>query len=133
MKRPNDHQEHADLFGNGPNAATFVATRERRVISPFSPNGGESRSEIAVNFLESLSIPEDPSAGNLVKLAPFQKQFVAGAMGDTITAAILSIGRGNAKTALSAGIALGALIGVWDDQPRDSDCGTDAGSGPGGA
>lgn len=32
--------------------------------------------------------------------------------------ALLSIGRGNAKTALAAGIALGSLMGVWDDQPR---------------
>ncbi|WP_229726005.1 terminase TerL endonuclease subunit [Frigidibacter albus] len=37
-------------------------------------------------------------------------------MADGIAAAVLSIGRGNAKTALSAGIALGALLGVWDDQ-----------------
>ncbi len=39
-------------------------------------------------------------------------------MGEGITAAILSIGRGNAKTALSAGLALGGLVGVWDRQPR---------------
>ncbi len=32
--------------------------------------------------------------------------------------AALSIGRGNAKTALSAGLALGALVGEWDHQPR---------------
>ena len=31
---------------------------------------------------------------------------------------VLSIGRGNAKTALSAGVALGALLGEWDRQPR---------------
>ena len=118
MTRANDLSEHADLFGNGPNAAPFRANGERGVTFLFSRNGGESRSEIAVKFLESLSIPEGPSAGNLVRLAPFQKQFVAGAVGDSITAAILSIGRGNAKTALSSGIALGALVGVWDNQPR---------------
>ena len=32
--------------------------------------------------------------------------------------AVLSIGRGNEKTALSAGIALGAVMGKWDTQPR---------------
>jgi hypothetical protein len=32
--------------------------------------------------------------------------------------AVLSIGRGNAKTALSAGVALGSLLGEWDRQPR---------------
>lgn len=32
----------------------------------------------AIRFLESLSIPEGPKAGQKVKLAPFQKQFVKG-------------------------------------------------------
>ena len=72
----------------------------------------------AIRFLESLSIPEGPKAGQAVKLAPFQKQFVKGALADGINVACLSIGRGNAKTALSAGIALGAVMGEWDDQPR---------------
>jgi phage terminase large subunit-like protein len=72
----------------------------------------------AIRFLESLKIPEGPKAGDLVKLAPFQKQFVKGALEDGVNVAVLSIGRGNAKTALSAGIALGACMGVWDAQPR---------------
>ena len=72
----------------------------------------------AIRFLESLSIPEGPKAGEAVKLAPFQKQFVKGALADGINVAVLSIGRGNAKTALSAGIALGSCMGVWDRQPR---------------
>ena len=72
----------------------------------------------AIRFLESLSIPEGPKAGQPVKLAPFQKKFVRGALADGINVAVLSIGRGNAKTALSAGIALGSCMGVWDRQPR---------------
>jgi len=72
----------------------------------------------AIKFLESLCIPEGPKAGDKVKLAPFQKQFVKGALADDVNVAILSIGRGNAKTALSAGIALGAVMGEWDKQPR---------------
>ncbi len=72
----------------------------------------------AIRFLESLSIPEGPKAGQAVKLAPFQKQFVKGALADGVNVACLSIGRGNAKTALSAGIALGAVKGIWDRQPR---------------
>ncbi|WP_244427763.1 terminase large subunit domain-containing protein [Sinorhizobium fredii] len=32
--------------------------------------------------------------------------------------AVLSIGRGNAKTALSAGLALGSVMGEWDKQPK---------------
>ena len=72
----------------------------------------------AIQFLESLCIPEGPKAGEKVKLAPFQKDFVRGALDPAINVAILSIGRGNAKTALSAGIALGSVMGHWDDQPR---------------
>lgn len=72
----------------------------------------------AIRFLETLCIPEGPQAGQRVKLAPFQRQFVRGALADGVNVAVLSIGRGNAKTALCAGLALGAAIGVWDRQPR---------------
>ena len=72
----------------------------------------------AIQFLETLKIPEGPAAGKPVKLAPFQKQFVKGALGDGINVVVLSIGRGNAKTALSAGVALGSIMGKWDNQPR---------------
>lgn len=72
----------------------------------------------AAQFLQSLRIPEGPKAGEPVKLAPFQRQYVRGALDEAVNVAVLSIGRGNAKTALSAGIALGALLGEWDDQPR---------------
>ena len=66
----------------------------------------------AIRFLDSLSIPEGPKAGQAVKLAPLEKQFVKGALADKINVVCLSIGRGAAKTALSAGIALGAVMGV---------------------
>ena len=72
----------------------------------------------ALKFLESLRIPEGPSAGKRVKLAPFQKQFVRGALAKDTSVAALSIGRGNAKTALSSGLGLGALLGEIDRQPR---------------
>ncbi|WP_392662482.1 terminase TerL endonuclease subunit [Amaricoccus sp. B4] len=72
----------------------------------------------AIRFMESLKIPEGPLAGQPVKLAPFQKQFVRGALAPEVQVAVLSIGRGNAKTALSAGVALGALLGEFDRQPR---------------
>ncbi|ARE38331.1 Terminase large subunit [Rhodovulum sp. P5] len=71
-----------------------------------------------MHFLHGLAIPEGPNAGRQLELAPFQRDFVNGALADGITTAILSIGRGNAKTALSAGLALGALVGVLDPQPR---------------
>lgn len=75
-------------------------------------------SETAIQFLETLKIPEGRMAGEPLRLASFQKKFVTGALADGISVACLSIGRGNAKTALSAGIALGALMGVWDAQPK---------------
>ena len=61
----------------------------------------------ACRFLERLTVPEGPRAGDRIKLAPFQKQFVRGALAPDVNVGALSIGRGNAKTALSAGLALG--------------------------
>lgn len=110
----------ADLFTpDGPNARLSAAAGTD--VRPFALSrwGEESDpAEAAVAFMESLRIPEGPKAGQPVTLAPFQRRFVAGAMAPGIAAAVLSIGRGNAKTALSAGIALGGLVGVWDRQPR---------------
>ncbi|MGD9916918.1 MAG: terminase large subunit [Paenirhodobacter sp.] len=74
--------------------------------------------ETVIGFLETLKIPEGPKAGEPLRLAEYQKAFVRGAMAPGIMVGCLSIGRGNAKTALSAGIALGSLMGVWDAQPR---------------
>ena len=70
----------------------------------------------AIGFPESQRIPERPKAGLAVRLAPFQRQFFKVSPIDGTNVACLSIGRGNAKTALSAGIAPGAVIGVWDRQ-----------------
>jgi phage terminase large subunit-like protein len=53
-----------------------------------------------------------------LKLAPFQKAFVRGALAEDTMTGVLSIGRGGAKTALASGIALGALLGEWDKQPK---------------
>jgi len=72
----------------------------------------------ATRFLQALEIPEGPKAGQRLKLAPFQRSFVRGALAPSVQTGVLSIGRGNAKTALSAGLALGALVGAWDAQPR---------------
>jgi len=72
----------------------------------------------AIKFLESLSVPEGQRAGRRLKLAPFQKAFVTGALAPATSTAALSVGRGNGKSALSAGLALGELLGVWSGQPR---------------
>ncbi len=72
----------------------------------------------AIKFIETLEVPEGPLAGNPIRLAPFQKKFVRGALAKAVNVAVLSIGRGNAKTALAAALALGAMLGGWDRQPR---------------
>lgn len=79
---------------------------------------GGSDAEKCAKFLESLRIPEGPRAGEQLRLAPFQNSFVKGALAPETNVAVLSVGRGNAKTALASGITLGALLGVWDRQPR---------------
>lgn len=74
-------------------------------------------STAATRFLTSLEVPVGPLAGRKLKLAPFQREFVKGALADDTRVAVLSVGRGNGKSALSAGLALGALLGIWDKQP----------------
>ena len=79
---------------------------------------GESLAETAIAFLETLVIPEGPKAGQALVLAEYQKRFVRGSLGEGIVAGVLSIGRGNAKTALAAGLALGNVMGILDNQPK---------------
>lgn len=104
---------------NGPNAPAPACVGTDGRTQQFSPS--EKSGEIAetvIGFLESLRIPEGPKAGQPLVLAEFQKRFVRGAMADGVMVGALSIGRGNSKTATSAGIGLGSLMGVWDDQPK---------------
>ncbi|MEM9899906.1 MAG: terminase large subunit [Pseudomonadota bacterium] len=72
----------------------------------------------ALRFLPRLVVPEGRTAGKRLRLASYQKQFVRGAFAKDVAAGVLSIGRGNAKTALSAGIALGHLVGEIAPQPK---------------
>lgn len=105
---------------NGPNAEEPHCRGDRRVTVALSlPKiSGEGIAETAIEFLQTLTIPEGPLAGQPVKLAEYQKRFIRGALAQGIMVGVLSIGRGNAKTATSAGIGLGALMGVWDAQPK---------------
>jgi hypothetical protein len=112
---------HPDLFGasGGANAWLSPADGNRWGSFQFArAEEGEAPAESCARFLESLAIPEGPNAGKPVRLAPFQRRFVAGALAEGTAAAVLSIGRGNAKSALASGIALGGLVGAWDRQPR---------------
>jgi phage terminase large subunit-like protein len=72
----------------------------------------------ALRFLPTLIVPEGRMAGKALKLGGFQKQFIRGALAKDVGIGILSVGRGAAKTALSAGIALGHLKGEIAPQPK---------------
>jgi phage terminase large subunit-like protein len=104
---------------NGPNAGTSRFRGDRtQEFSLFAPGGEASPAAAAVGFMEALRVPEGPSAGKPVVLAPFQRRFIEGALAPDLAAAVLSIGRGNGKSAITAGLGLGGLVGVWDRQPR---------------
>src|SRR3546814_13924315 len=62
-----------------------------------------------------LMIRRPPRSTRTDTLFPYTTLFRSG---EGISVAALSIGRGNAKSALSAGLALGSLLGKWDPQPR---------------
>ena len=112
---------HLPLFGSGPNADDLKIGQDRWGIYQFSRGGlgaDGTPAERAMRFMQGLQVPEGPNAGQLVQLAPFQRQFIENALAPDTAAAVLSIGRGNGKSALTAGLALGGLLGVWDDQPR---------------
>ena len=118
------------MLGNGRGVVTSAAvpmpekaTRARTgggVLRSHShkKTGKKSAAEKAIAFIEKLRIPEGPLAGKPLKLAKFQKDFVTGALDPENMVGVLSIGRGNAKTALSSGIALASLTGELDDQPK---------------
>lgn len=72
----------------------------------------------ASRFIQALKVPEGKLAGRNIKLAQFQKDFINGAVRRDTATACLSVGRGNGKSTLTAGLGLGSLLGIWDDQPR---------------
>jgi phage terminase large subunit-like protein len=72
----------------------------------------------AIKFLRGLTIPEGRMAGKRLRLPKYQQAFVRGALAPENMVGVLSIGRGNGKTGLAAGLALGSIMGVWDSQPR---------------
>jgi phage terminase large subunit-like protein len=120
--RQDDEANQPSLFGNGPNAEDLIGRRDRGMeLAIFAPGAeleNAAPAERAIHFLHGLSIPEGPNAGKPIQLAPFQRRFIEGALAGETAAAILSIGRGNGKSAITAGLALGGLVGIWDRQPR---------------
>lgn len=111
--------EQPELFASGPNAA-ILASGGNRVpeFSIFAQGEELSPAEAAIRFMETLAVPEGPNAGKPVSLAPFQRKYIEGALAEDTANAVLSIGRGNGKSAITAGLGLGGLVGIWDRQPR---------------
>lgn len=110
-----------DLFGDGPNARKPAFPGDRVLSVPLSLLGkirGKSPGMRAIQFLGLLRVPEGKKAGKPLKLANFQRNFVKGAFSKGVTVGVLSIGRGNAKTALSAGLALAELVGALQENPQ---------------
>lgn len=64
---------------------------------------------------KSLMVPTGRLAGKPIKLAPYQNRFIDGAFAEGVTVGVLSVGRGNGKSALSAMLCVGELIGAWSD------------------
>ncbi|MDJ0979254.1 MAG: terminase large subunit [Erythrobacter sp.] len=66
-------------------------------------------------FCKSLVVPTGRLAGKPVKLAPYQNRFIDGAFADGVNVGVLSVGRGNGKSSLSAMLCVGELLGAWSD------------------
>ncbi len=64
-----------------------------------------------IDYLSSLTVSQGRLAGQAFAVLPWQRRFVRGAFSPGIQAAALSIGRGNGKTTLLAGIAAATLDG----------------------
>lgn len=110
-----------DLFSDGPNAGQIAQGRNR--LPPFSFRADRGRgvtaATAAIRFIEdNLKIPTGPNAGEPMKLAPYMKTFIRGAMAKDVTIGVLSVARGNAKSAMSAAVAVAELFGIFNDQPR---------------
>lgn len=106
---------------SGPNAPTSGRQETGGEAVPFSllkKIRGKNPADRALAFLGLLHVPEGRTAGKRLKLAEFQRKFVRGSLASGVMVGVLSIGRGNAKTALSAGLALGELVGALDQKPQ---------------
>src|SRR3546814_11152101 len=71
----------------------------------------------AIRFIQSLDVPTGARAGKPLRLAPYQKEFLRGALAKGINIGVLSVARGGGKSALTAGVALAHLVGEVDPQP----------------
>lgn len=73
------------------------------------------RANLVKAFCKSLTVPTGRLAGHAIKLAPYQNRFIEGAFADGVNVGVLSVGRGNGKSSLSAMICVGELVGAWSN------------------
>lgn len=78
----------------------------------------EDQAASTLAFIRSLRVPEGPLNGQHFSLAPFQEKFIRGVLDPATMTAMLSVGRGQGKSMLSAALALSHVMGVSDPQPR---------------
>ena len=84
---------------------------ERRLRAP-APVPGPIPQGDPLNWIESrLKIPAGPRRGERFLLDPWQRDFLADAMGSGIQEAGLSVSRKNGKTAVVAALCLAYLVG----------------------
>lgn len=71
----------------------------------------KSRAERAIRFIETYCRPpKGYGAGERLKLAEFQKRWLEAVLGDGVTSAAMSVGRGNGKSTFLAAVALWAVF-----------------------
>lgn len=71
-----------------------------------------------IDAVQRLTISQGKLAGEQMRLAGFQRDFIEGAFAADNNLACLSVGRGAGKTALSASLGVTHLLGEWDPQPQ---------------
>ena len=64
-----------------------------------------------IPYIERLTISQGDLAGELVKLLPWERKFIAGAFCPGVDVSALTIGRGNGKTSLVAALGVACLNG----------------------
>lgn len=71
----------------------------------------QDRAARAIKFIETYCVsPKGYGAGEPLRLAQFQKEWIAESYGDGVSVSVMSVGRGNGKSTLLAALGLHALF-----------------------
>jgi len=84
------------------------------------PTNGAERAERCIQWItEYVVIPKGAGAGQLAKLAPFQREWIRASLADGVSASVLSMGAGNGKSTLVYLVALWRIFDpCWDGYPE---------------